>query len=151
MRGGKMLTNELNMSFNYEPITYGQIKSKKGNPINKNTKAYKLLCEAHPDENSLDKAYYRKTGNIGYFNDKIIHNNDIMLTIRAAHGQGFYRYEDKTYTTDEDVIHAQTFPEDYDFCDFNVGYVCGMSVPPVMIKRIVTRLIEQGVYENAAR
>ena len=27
-----------------------------------------------------------------------------------------------------------------------VNYICGMSVPPIMIKRIVTRLIESGVF-----
>jgi hypothetical protein len=48
-----------------------------------------------------------------------------------------------------DIIHAQTFPEDYDFMSDSctgVCYVCWMSVPPVMIKRIVTRLIESGVF-----
>ena len=50
----------------------------------------------------------------------------------------------------KDVIHAQTFPEDYNFIRLtsaNITYICGMSVPPVMIKRIVERLIDQGIYD----
>ena len=33
----------------------------------------------------------------------------------------------------------------------NVGYILGMSVPPLMIKRLVTKLIEQGVYDYKLR
>ena len=57
----------------------------------------------------------------------------------------------KTKVSIDDIIHAQTFPEDYNFNPRNysqVGYICGMSVPPIMIKRIVTRLIEQGVFDG---
>ena len=42
-----------------------------------------------------------------------------------------------------DMISSQTFPQDYNFNPdtySNVEYVCGMSVPPIMIKRIVNRM-----------
>ena len=51
------------------------------------------------------------------------------------------------HPTKLEVIRSQTFPEDYDFDKQNVEYICGMSVPPLMIKRIVTRLIESGVFK----
>ena len=54
-----------------------------------------------------------------------------------------------TKTTAQDAINAQTFPQDYDFGSTSkstISYICGMSVPPVMIKRIVQRLIESGVF-----
>lgn len=50
----------------------------------------------------------------------------------------------------EDVINSQTFPQDFDFLVRSankVGYICGMSVPPVMIKRVVERLIESKIFE----
>jgi site-specific DNA-cytosine methylase len=49
----------------------------------------------------------------------------------------------------EDCRNSQTFPQDYEFLPNSanqVGYICGMSVPPVMIKRLVTRLIESGLF-----
>ena len=49
--------------------------------------------------------------------------------------------------------NEQTFPQDYDFGAMNssnVSYICGMSVPPIMMKRVVTRLIEQGVFDYKA-
>ena len=54
---------------------------------------------------------------------------------------------EKERITAMDVIRAQTFPEDYNFMSDSwndVAYICGMSVPPIMIKRIVNRLIEGG-------
>ena len=71
-----------------------------------------------------------------------------MQTITAKYM--CYRPKEKECVTIEDIIHAQTFPIDYKFNQrtfTQVAYTCGMSVPPVMIKRIVTRLIEQGVYD----
>jgi DNA (cytosine-5)-methyltransferase 1 len=62
----------------------------------------------------------------------------------------YVRGTDKQWISIEDIIHGQTFPEDYDFVNKtyrNVGYICGMSVPPVMIKRIVQRLIESEVFK----
>ena len=38
--------------------------------------------------------------------------------------------------TDRDIISCQTFPQDYDFAGQRIRYVCGMSVPPVMMARI---------------
>ena len=60
-----------------------------------------------------------------------------------------YRPIEKERISMQDIIHAQTFPEDYDFeteKDSDIEYICGMSVPPVMMKRIVMRLIEEGVF-----
>lgn len=45
--------------------------------------------------------------------------------------------------TDRDFINVQTFPQDYDFMDQNVQYVCGMSVPPVMMANIASEVNKQ--------
>lgn len=138
--------DRIDMSFNYIPVTYGEIKSEIGNPINPNIKAYNLLCNATKNDKDLGTVHERIYGTRAYFNEIIAHDNEVLSTIRASHKQGFYRFCDKTYTTENDTIHAQTFPEDYNFLGFNVGYICGMSVPPVMMKRVVERLIESGLY-----
>ena len=53
------------------------------------------------------------------------------------------RLYDRKYLSDEDYMNVQTFPQDYDFCGKNVQYVCGMSVPPVMMAQIATKIWEQ--------
>ena len=50
---------------------------------------------------------------------------------------------DRTKYSDGDHINVQTFPQDYDFQDQNVRYICGMSVPPVMMAQVATQVYEQ--------
>ena len=75
----------------------------------------------------------------------IVWDDKISPTIMT---KGFYRGNDKCKFSLEDYRNAQTFPKDYIFDSTSqAAYICGMSVPPIMIKRIVTRLIESGIFE----
>jgi len=40
-------------------------------------------------------------------------------------------------------IHAQTFPEDYNFIKMPYRYMLGMSVPPVMTAQIATNIYDK--------
>ena len=40
----------------------------------------------------------------------------------------------------QDIITIQSFPQDFNFMGINVQYVCGMSVPPVMMKKIAEQI-----------
>lgn len=144
-----MLQNELDMSFNYEPVVYGEIKSGKGAEINKDTQVYKMLCLATPEDYRISDVFVRLGMKEKCFGAKIAWDENVLQTITAK--LDYNRGEERERITEEDIIHAQTFPEDYDFVNrtwANVAYTCGMSVPPIMIKRIVERLIESGVFNN---
>lgn len=150
-KGGKMLKNEIDLSFNYEPITYGEIKDNKGKTPT--DKMQKLLSEANENEKDCVGAWNRLYNNGGnkrmYFNTILCHNKNVFPTISAGHSC-LFDYENKTAVSSMDLIHAQTFPEDYDFVKNtfgNINYICGMSVPPVMTKRVVQRLIESGIFD----
>lgn len=137
----------LDLNFNYEPVVYGDIKTGKGKTITaEKTKYY--LSKVRFGEESLQYACERETGKQNYFNEKVIYDSKVLNTIRACM-PSYYRYGTFETISKEDIIHAQTFPEDYIFLPNtidNICYLCGMSVPPIMIKRIVTRLIESGVF-----
>ena len=140
--------DELDMSFNYEPIPYGVIKSGKGQELNKATLQYKTLCRAIPQDLRIGDVYARHGEKERCFNAKIAWDENVLQTLTA--NLEYLRGDEKERISIEDIIHAQTFPEDYDFGTrtfSNVSYICGMSVPPVMIKRIVQRLIEGGVFK----
>lgn len=142
----------LDMSFNYVPITYGEIKSGIGDEMNKETRIYKLLNQCRETDRYLCDVVKRIEGKESLFNYVILQEQNIFPTLSAGSAVTPMRGKEKTYCTCEDMIHSQTFPEDYDFINRNrstVQYICGMSVPPIMIKRIVTRLIESGVFGDA--
>ena len=139
----------LDMSFNYEPVTYGEIKAGTGDELNHDTVIYKWLCKANEDDKRLEDTLSRLGEKAKFFNERICWEHNIMQTVASS--GGMYRGREKTRVSCEDIINAQTFPQDYKFTNrtrAEVQYICGMSVPPIMIKRIVTRMIESGVFDE---
>lgn len=138
--------SDLDMSFNYEGVTYGEIKEGSGRTVNKDTQTYRMICQATPDDLRIADVFVRLGLKEKCFGAKIAWEDKILQTLTAK--LDYTRGVEKERISEKDIIHAQTFPEDYDFMSeswHDVAYICGMSVPPVMIKRIVQRLIESGV------
>ena len=138
----------LDMSFNYNPVLFRD--AKEGIGYNIKGRLHHLLSLALPCEKDMGEVTTRVEGKRSCFNQKIIHDNDVMCTIPAGHNC-IWRFTEKTKISKQDIINCSTFPRDYDFVQntfANVNYICGMSVPPIMIKRIVTRLIESGVFRK---
>lgn len=137
----------LDMSFNYEPVTYRQIQAP-----GERGRIKPCLAELVPlvkcGDRTFSNACERKKGKAGFFNEMICYPDKIMPTIRTY--PTYYRYGTWDRVNAAEYVACSTFPTDYDFInngETNVCYMCGMSVPPIMIKRIVTRLIEQGVFD----
>ena len=138
---------DLDMSFNYEPVTYGKIKSGTGFPCGEDSDYRRLTLASLPTEKSIGDVNMRLHNKVSGFNTCFVDSDTIVPTLRCK--SDYIDREDVAILSNESVIHAQTFPEDYDFIrntKTNVAYICGMSVPPIMIKRIVQRLIESGVF-----
>lgn len=138
----------LDMSFNYAPILYGEIMSGESSPVNPESQLGKGMAAAIHSDRDLSDVLERLGEKPRCFSSKLVWSDIVCPTVTGK--AELYRVEEKGRLSIEDVIHAQTFPEDYDFVSRtlnNVTYICGMSVPPVMTKRIMTKLIEQGVYD----
>ena len=137
----------INMYFNYEKVTYGEIKEGVG-PYNKDAQWYELLGKAQKGDKSLSDIRVRNGLSGGQFNCMICWEKDVLPTLAAK--LEYYDPIERTKLSKETIRNAQTFPQDYDFGSElagNVCYICGMSVPPIMIKRLVTRLIESGLFD----
>lgn len=139
--------DSLDMNFNYEPVNFGEIKSEHGKPIDKSRRLYKILLESKHGDKSLSDTLARTEGKENsLFSHRLVYDDEVLSTLTAK--CEFFRFPERTGLTNEDVIASQTFPTDYNFKNQPVLYICGMSVPPIMIKRVVTRLIEQGVFKS---
>ena len=129
---------KLNLSFNEPEIPYKQIRQKQGNEsaigLSKQIKKYWLLCEAGKSFSSVHPKG-------SYFNDKKAHPDKVLPTIRT---RGLpYDYEIQRTLFDGECKKAGTFPLDYNFESNKVRYLIGMSVPPVMIAQIATKIYKQ--------
>ena len=136
------------MSFDYEPVTYGDIKGGEMRPLKHDSVFYKVAIQANDKDKNIADTRERIGENPSAFQTLYVRDNRVLPTIRSS--PDFIDLIEMAYVSRETLRNGQTFPQDYDFGAFtfsNVGYICGMSVPPIMMKRIVTRLIEQGVFD----
>ena len=123
------------------PIVYGEIASRKAVPINKSTKAYGLMKHSMiSSDTCIGDINERLYGKLSNFNTPIFRFNKVCPTITA--NSAAYR-EDICYVPDIDIVSATTFPQDYDFNGNSAKYVCGMSVPPLMMKYIAKQIHKQ--------
>lgn len=134
--------NKIDMAFNYEPITYGEVKTKEEKPANgKMSFAIKQIRKGEAINECMQRIYGVNSG----ITHRIAYENQVYPTQTAGHGDIWTI--NGNHPSDLDVLHCQSFPEDYNLGKEKSEYICGMSVPPIMIKRIVERLIESEIFK----
>ena len=130
---------KLKLNFDESAVTFGTIRSAKGKPVSPQTK--ELLKQKISTDTCIadinERIFHKKSG----FNNPIVWDNVVAPTITA--GGSLYRAYDDSLFSDSDIINCQTFPYDYNFLDQGVQYVCGMSVPPLMMKLISAEVARQ--------
>lgn len=127
-----MILPKLRLEFHEPSILFNQVRTAHGKPTD-GFYSYLLKYKQKSDMNISDiqrRLYGKSRG----FNCSIVWDDRVAPTITAS-GQ-LFRACDNMAFSDGDFIACQTFPEDYDFDGQNVQYVCGMSVPPLMMKKI---------------
>lgn len=133
--------SKLSLQFSKAPILYKEFKSGYGKGLNKNTIAYKTWLKRRPSDRTLGDVSKRTIKKNTGFNSRIIKDNEIMPTLLA--GSTIIRYDEPYLISKQDVLCTQTFPYDYNFLDEDYTYICGMSVPPIMMKSISKEINRQ--------
>lgn len=131
----------LDMDFNEEPILFKEIADGLGDEV----KSYKMrTCwdSKKEDDKCIADANIRVFGKGSMFNNTYVFLDKVCPTV-TAHKDSLIRYDIPNYLSQSEVCKASTFPLDYDFMGRIPHYVCGMSVPPVMMANIATRIYEQ--------
>lgn len=110
-----------------------------------------LLELVRPRDRSLEDAYKRATGKRGMFNHSLLWRHRVCYTL-TANNTPLAVMPDRRALLDSEIIQVQSFPEDFDFCGQPARYVCGMSVPPLMMQRLALEVGWQvfGVQYNRA-
>ena len=139
----KINNKELKMSFKNQIITTKEAISDLPNSnkqLNKSTKQYQLWVNTRPGKNFSDAAM--KLWDSGsYFSNFKIHPNLPVNTITS--GGSIYHYDMPVKLSSQQISRLQSFPDDYNFSGMDSKYICGMSVPPLMIKNIALELEKQ--------
>jgi DNA (cytosine-5)-methyltransferase 1 len=130
----------------FKNIPYNSIEEDKNGMfsyINKDSEFYKLW-ENTKCGNLFVDAYQRlnQTNKRVWFSQIKLHPDLICPTITSQLNY-MTHYEVPRYISDLEIKRASSWPLDYDFLKQKVGYVCGMSVPPVMMAHVAHAVYNQ--------
>lgn len=130
----------LKLEFNEPLIPFREIKDEyPALEINPNSAYWELWQNRKYGDRSLEFADMRIRNRGNHFSIRILYDHKVPNTITSS-GRRFIRYASPHYMSDNEIRLVQSFPEDYNFLTFEVKYVCGMSVPPIMMGRIAEQL-----------
>lgn len=131
---------KLALNFREKPILFGQVRSEHGDEPQDGI--YKdLLKQRIPSDKAISDISKRTRKRESGFGNPIMHDDDVAYTLIS--GGNAYRMCDGKRLTDRDCINIQTFPQDYDFAPESAKYICGMSVPPVMMAQVSAEVYNQ--------
>lgn len=130
----------ISMDFNEPGICYGEFADYMGKPYGKRMK--EMFDNRTHGDIDMSNAYRKLTGKRGFFNQCYLYEDEICNTL-TAHSDSAIPFKKPVYLSTAEVCNISTFPQDYDFCGFSPHYICGMSVPPVMMAQVATRVYEQ--------
>jgi DNA (cytosine-5)-methyltransferase 1 len=129
---------KIHLEFNERKINYLEIRQEVGNDsaVGLSEKMGKYWRLTKPGD-SFSTVHPKGS----YFNEIKAHPNRVLPTIRAS---GLpYDYEVERTLFDDETKMAGSYPMDYDFCGNKVGYLVGMSVPPLMTAQIALQIYQQ--------
>lgn len=132
---------KIKMEFNEKPILFGAVRSEKGKQFKKNGVYSELLKYRKKTDKSIADIMKRIRGKESGYNNTIWHDDDVGYTVVASGCH--FRMCDGLWLSDDDYKNCQTFPQDYNFLDQSVQYICGMSVPPVMMAQVARQIERQ--------
>ncbi len=74
-----------------------------------------------------------------FFSKKYILEDRICNTITSKHDD-LVHFTQPLYLSTSEICKVSTFPIDYNFYNQSPHYICGMSVPPVMMAHVASRI-----------
>lgn len=132
---------KLKLAFSERPIPFGAVRSRYGKPFVKPGVYSELLKHRVASDTCIGDITLRLRKKESGFNNSIEADGRVASTVVASGSH--FRMCDGLPLSDQDYINIQTFPQDYNFMGEPVQYVCGMSVPPVMMAHIAKEIERQ--------
>jgi len=136
---GKKSDKFIDLEFNEEAINFGEFMDGQGRDLT--GKYLELWNDRREDENDMSLANLRLYGKRSYFGMKYAKKDKPTLTL-TGHEDSMILYDVPKFTSRKEVCCISTFPQDYDFGKEKPHYICGMSVPPIMMAQVVDRVYE---------
>ena len=129
----------IEMDFNEKEIPFKEIADYKGRDMQKKLK--EMYPNRKPDDKGFDDIALRMFGKASFFNEVFVKENEVVPTIRAK--AELPLFSKPILMSNTEIIKASSFPLDYNFGKEKVCYVCGMSVPSIMMAHVANNIYQQ--------
>ena len=138
---------KLVLNFNEKPITFSEcIEENASRRPFTATERDTWNNRKYGDQNFGD-INQRVKGKANCFNSVILYGNKTppTLTSTSAENRNYYHFDNPYKISDSEIRLVGTFPTDYQSPYKDIGWLCGMSVPPVMTAQIAYQIWKQWI------
>ncbi len=128
--------HDLKLRFEEKAILFREVKHIFGHCNNPSKEAKSAIQWCILNKVADFGKYYETIGKRKNFSRRLIFDNNVCDTLTANNQSELYKERDKLGMSQSEVCQIQSFPLDFSFKEVVPGYLCGMSVPPVMTAQI---------------
>lgn len=129
----------IDMSFDEKKIPVKEICDYKGRQIPAGMLCYWNAKLAK--DKCIGDIAMRTKRKLTMFNNLLVKESHICPTL-AAREDCLIHFEKPLYFSKTEACKISSFPMDYNFLDQNTHYICGMSVPPIMMANVASKVYE---------
>jgi DNA (cytosine-5)-methyltransferase 1 len=135
---------KLELNFNEKEILFKEVKTDTyDNIIKVGSGIHKAWLVRKEGDLDLSACHERIDGRHLNFNYNFIYDNKVANTYLAKDNNVIFDSEIGRYLNNIEILRISSFPQDYKYNTKTPGYVCGMSVPPIMVARISEQVYKQ--------
>lgn len=138
---GNVNVPEIDLRFNERPVVFGEFADYQGRLIPNGVTLHLWHNRQHGD-NGQDNANMRLYGKGSYFGQSYVYE-DIVCPTLLSKDSSTILFSEPRYLSVQEKCSATSYPRDYDFNGLNAQYLCGMSVPPVCMAQLSTKIYGQ--------
>jgi len=134
---------DIDLTFNEEPIIFADCYQPgvDDRPASKG-KMLEYWQKRKPEDANFRDTITREWGQDKCFNNYYLKHDEVSPTL-TSNSDVLYLFDEYRKPNRSEVCCISTFPQDYDFKTEPYYYICGMSVPPVMMAQVASRVYEQ--------
>lgn len=132
---------KIELNFNETPVKFKEYKDAKGDKLT--VHAQKAWDSRKSTDRGISDSKIHAGMKESDFNNSYCFDEEVIGTLTGKGKHSFILYSEPCYISNQEMASAGTFPQDYNCCNTNIGYLTGMSVPPVMVAQIATEIYTQ--------
>ena len=131
----------IDFDYNERPIIFSEFADYQGEECVQ--KSIRPVWEKREyGDKGISDTLVRTGGKDSFWNYRYVYNDRTPDTLHSELKK-FVLFDKPIYYSRSEVCNIATFPQDYDFIDQDFCYIAGMSVPPVMMAQVASRVYDQ--------